>query len=95
MLKAGILSDGELQVTDGGSPQGNISSPILSNIYGHYVIDLWFEDVVKKHALGAAKLFRYCDDIVICCDDARDGERITRALKGRLAKYGLELNLEK
>jgi len=95
MLKAGILSDGELRVTEEGSPQGNVSSPILSNIYGHYVIDCWFEDVVKKHALKPVKLFRYCDDIVICCDDAQDAERIKRALKGRLEKYSLELNLEK
>ena len=95
MLKAGLLSDGEFKMTDEGSPQGNVASPILSNIYAHYVIDCWFEEVVKKHTVKPVALFRYADDIIICCDDASDAERIKAALNGRLSKYSLELNLEK
>ena len=95
MLKSGILRNGELNMTEEGSPQGNVASPILSNIYGHYVIDCWLEDVVKKHASKPVALFRYCDDMVICCDDIHDAERIMRSLRGRLNKYSLELNVEK
>ena len=58
MLKAGLLSDGEFKMTDEGSPQGNVASPILSNIYAHYVIDCWFEEVVKKHTVK-----RLCPDL--------------------------------
>jgi len=95
MLKAGILSDGELQMTEEGSPQGNVASPILSNIYGHFVIDSWFEDVVKSHCIGRVELFRYCDDMVICCQLRTDADRIFKALEGRLAKAALSLNLDK
>lgn len=95
MLKAGILSDGELRMSDEGSPQGNVASPILSNIYGHHVIDCWFEDTVKRHCAGRVELFRYCDDMVICCQRRSDADRILTALEGRLSKYSLSLNLDK
>ena len=62
MLKAGVLSEGELTVSDEGVPQGSICSPILANIFAHYVIDEWFEDVVKRHGAGKVELFRYADD---------------------------------
>ena len=95
MLKSGIFKEGSFHVTDEGSPQGNVASPILSNIYAHYVLDMWFEDVVKKHVSGPVEMFRYCDDLVICCRYRNDGVRIQKALKGRLDKYSLELNDEK
>lgn len=95
MLKSGILREGEFQVTEEGCPQGNCASPILANIYAHYVLDVWFEDVVKKHVSGPIEMFRYCDDLVICCRFSRDGERILKALERRLAKFSLELNKEK
>jgi len=95
MLKAGVLSDGELKKTEEGSPQGSIASPILSNIYAHYVIDEWFAEVVKKAVQGKVEIFRYCDDMVICCRYQRDAERIKRALTKRLARYSLILNEEK
>lgn len=95
LLKAGVLRDGELSMTDEGSPQGNVASPILANIYAHYVIDVWFQDVVKLHVKGPVELFRYADDMVICCRFRSDAERIHRALAGRLEKYSLALNAEK
>ena len=95
MLKAGILSNGEFKMTDEGSPQGNVASPILTNIFAHYVIDCWFEDIVKKHVTKPVELFRYCDDMVICCDDPNDANRIMRALNERLRKFGLEMNQDK
>jgi len=95
LLKAGILKAGELEVDEEGMTQGSCVSPVLSNIYAHYVIDNWFEEVVKKHCKGEVKLFRYCDDAVICCRYEKDAERIKRALIKRLAKYNLQLNEEK
>lgn len=95
MLKSGILSDGAFRMTEEGSPQGNVASPILTNIFAHYVIDCWFEDVVKKHLKKPAALFRYCDDMVICCEDEEDAERVMVALNNRLKKFSLELNLDK
>ena len=95
MLKAGVLTEGELTVSDEGVPQGSICSPILANIFAHHVIDAWFEEVVKSHCKGQVELFRYADDGVICCQYAHDAERIVRALGKRLAKYKLKLNKEK
>ena len=95
MLKAGVLRNGELQKTDEGSSQGSVCSPILSNVYGHYVIDQWFDEVVKTHCRGRIELFRYCDDMVICCQFRDDAERVRRALTKRLAKFSLKLNPEK
>lgn len=95
ILKAGVLSKGEFRVTEEGSPQGNVASPILSNVYAHYVIDCWFQDIVKKHVRGPVELIRYCDDMVICCRYRRDADRIRKALEGRLEKYSLRLNMEK
>ena len=95
MLKAGILNDGELIVSDEGVPQGSVCSPILANIFAHYVLDSWFEDIVKHHCRGNVALFRYADDAVICCETARDAERIKAALVNRLSKYKLKLNEDK
>jgi len=92
MFKAGVLSEGELLVGDEGVPQGSICSPILANIYAHYVIDEWFQNVVKNHCRGRVELFRYADDAVICCGRHEDAVRIKVALGRRLAKFKLELN---
>lgn len=67
MFKAGILSEGELTVQDEGIVAGSCTSPVLANIFAHYVIDEWFEEVVRKHCKGAVALWRYCDDAVIAC----------------------------
>ena len=92
LFKAGVLSQGELRVSDEGVVQGSACSPVLANIFAHHVIDEWFEGTVKRHCAGEVALFRYGDDVVICCRYARDGERIRKALTGRLARFGLRLN---
>jgi group II intron reverse transcriptase/maturase len=95
LLKAGIFREGRFEVNEEGSGQGNIASPILSNIYAHYVLDTWLEDTVLQHTAREIKSFRYADDQVICCYYRSDSVKVLRALKGRLNKYGLELNAEK
>lgn len=92
MFKAGVLSGDELLVNDEGVPQGSICSPVLANIYAHFVIDKWFHDVVKSHCRGRVELFRYADDAIICCGRHEDAVRIKVALGKRLAKFKLELN---
>lgn len=92
MFKAGVLSDGELSISDEGVAQGSPCSPILSNIFAHYVIDEWFEHTVKNHCAGKVEMFRYCDDAVICCQREQDAKRIKKALGNRLGKFGLRLN---
>jgi len=95
MLKAGILSEGELVVSDEGVPQGSLCSPIFSNIVAHYVIDEWLEDTVKPLMKGNLKAFRYADDLVICFRYEEDAVRVKKALGKRLEKYKLKLNEEK
>lgn len=95
MLKAGILSEGDLVVSDEGVPQGSLCSPILSNIVAHHVIDEWLEDTVKPLMKGNLKVIRYADDLVICCRYEEDAVRVKKALGKRLEKYKLKLNEEK
>lgn len=95
MFKSGILANGELTVSEEGVVQGSPVSPTIANIFAHYVIDEWFEKVVKARCRGRVKLFRYADDAVICCQHASDAVRIRRALSKRLEKYKLKLNEEK
>ena len=95
LFKAGVLAEGELLVSDEGVVQGSLCSPVLANIFAHTVIDEWFEDTVKRHCAGHVALFRYADDLVICCRYERDARRIRTALGRRLAKYHLAMNEEK
>lgn len=95
MLKAGVLAEGELTVSDEGVPQGSLCSLIFSNIVAHHVIDKWIEDTVKPLMKGTVEAFRYADDLIICCRYAEDATRLRKALGKRLEKYKLKLNEEK
>jgi len=95
MFKAGVLSDGELSMSEEGVVQGSCCSPVISNIIAHYVIDTWLEETVKPLMKGMVKAFRYADDLVICCRYEEDAKRIRKVLGKRLTKYKLELNEEK
>ena len=95
-LKAGILEeDGEVIHPVTGTPQGAIISPILANIYLHYVLDIWFKGVVKKQSQGDGYICRYADDYVCAFKYKRDAERFYQKMRKRLKKFVLELSLEK
>lgn len=90
-LKAGVMEEGKLYASEEGVPQGGSISPILSNIYLHYALDLWFEKGFRRVCGGAARLIRYADDFVACFATRADAERFDRDLSTRLAKFGLEV----
>lgn len=95
-LKAGILeTDGQVLHPVTGTPQGGIVSPILANIYLHYVLDMWFEERVKTHCKGRVYLCRYADDFVCAFELESDAQRFYKVLPKRLAKFGLEVASEK
>jgi RNA-directed DNA polymerase len=95
-LKAGVLeTDGKIIHPITGSPQGGLVSPVLANIYMHYVLVLWFEKVVKKHCYGKAELFVYADDFICIFEDKRDSVRFYKVLGKRLEKFRLTLSAEK
>ena len=90
-LKAGVLEDGVVTPSEMGTPQGGSISVLLSNIYLHYVLDLWFERVAKPRLRGEAYLVRYIDDFVVCFQYRDDALRFQNALGKRLGKFGLTL----
>ena len=94
-LIAGMLEDGMFRATEEGSPQGGNISPILSNVYLHYALDLWFTRLFVKSCEGRARLIRYCDDFVVCFQRKSDAVRFRAELDGRLGKFGLEVAAEK
>lgn len=94
-LKAGYLEAGQYMKTEEGTPQGGNLSPILSNIFLHYVLDLWFEREWKPTLEGQGTLVRYADDAVCLMQKQADAERTHEALKERFARYELELHPEK
>ena len=91
LLKGGVMEDGLVTASEEGTPQGAILSPLLSNVYLHYTLDLWFERRFKKSCRGEAYLFRYADDFVTCFQYRDDAERFIRELKERLQEFHLEL----
>jgi group II intron reverse transcriptase/maturase len=94
-LHAGVLEDGNLTFPEAGTPQGGVISPLLANVYLHYVLDVWFEREVKPRLGGRAFLIRYADDFVIGFADEADARRVMEVLPKRFAKYGLTLHPEK
>ena len=95
MLKAGILEDGLVHPGKVGTPQGSILSPVLSNIYLHYVLDLWFQRRVQGSCRGEAYLFRFADDFLACFEFQSDADGFRAWLGERMEKFQLELAEEK
>lgn len=94
-LKAGVLEDGKWREVEMGTPQGGSISPLLSNIYLHYVLDLWFEKKIRGKLRRKARLVRYADDFVILFQNAEDMDEVKTLLTARLAQFGLTIAEEK
>ena len=94
-LIGGIMEGTELKESDRGTPQGGLISPVLANVYLHYVLDLWFEKGVKPRLRGEAYYVRYADDFLILFQYEEEAQKVLRALKPRLGKFSLELAEEK
>lgn len=94
-LNAGVLEGGELSYPADGTPQGGSISPLLSNIYLHYVLDLWFAEQIQPGCKGRSFLIRFADDAVMGFSRKEDAERLLSTLPQRMAQYGLSLHPEK
>jgi RNA-directed DNA polymerase len=94
-LNAGVLEDGSLMFPEAGTPQGGVISPLLANVYLHYVLDVWFERDVKPRLKGRAFLIRYADDFVMGFACESDARRVLEVLPKRFGKYGLTLHPDK
>jgi RNA-directed DNA polymerase len=91
-LKAGVLDEGVLRRNEGGTPQGGVISPLLSNIFLHHVLDEWFETVARPRLQGRCLLVRYADDAVMAFEDRASGMKVLEVLGKRLGRYGLTLH---
>jgi RNA-directed DNA polymerase len=94
-LKAGVLEDGIVTVSDKGTGQGSVISPLLANIYLHYVLDLWAERWRRREAAGDMIIVRYADDLVVGFEHEADARRFLDEMRERLGKYSLSLHPEK
>lgn len=94
-LKSGIMEDMKRYETDRGTPQGGLISPILANVYLHYVLDLWFKNVIQKNCKGKAYMVRYADDFVSCFEKEEEAREYYEALKKRLAKFRIRTSRRK
>jgi group II intron reverse transcriptase/maturase len=94
-LKAGIMESGNISYPDEGTPQGGIISPILSNIYLHYVLDQWFSEQIQSLLRGKSFMIRFADDFIMGFSDKSDAQRVMEVLPKRFAKYKLTLHPEK
>ncbi|MCK4700666.1 MAG: hypothetical protein KAT38_10040, partial [Bacteroidales bacterium] len=94
-LKAGILEGNQLSYPKDGTPQGGLISPLLSNIFLHYVLDEWFSEQIQPLLSGRSFIVRYADDFVLGFEKASDAERVMEVLPKRFGKYKLELHPEK
>ncbi|WP_270474529.1 reverse transcriptase domain-containing protein, partial [Holdemanella porci] len=84
MLKSGVMIEGKYEDTSVGTPQGGLISPILANVYLHYVLDLWFEKCIKKQLKGEAYLVRFADDFLIMFQYEREAQRVYEAIIRRM-----------
>src|SRR5450631_1413577 len=94
-LEAGVMEEGEWKDTEMGTPQGSVASPLLANIYLHYVFDLWVDVWRRKCARGDVVVVRYADDNVIGFQHLADADRFLMEFRERLKKFGLELHPDK
>jgi RNA-directed DNA polymerase len=94
-MNAGIMEDGAVHYPEEGTPQGGVISPLLSNIFLHYVLDEWLHETVFPLMKGKAFEIRYADDVLICFERERDARRVLEVLPKRLGKYGLEMHPKK
>lgn len=94
-LIAGIMEGTELLDSDRGTPQGGLISPVLANVYLHYVLDLWFEKAIKSKLRGEAYYVRYADDFLILFQYEKEAQTVLNTLRNRLGKFSLELAEEK
>jgi group II intron reverse transcriptase/maturase len=94
-LRAGVLESGEWKETDVGTPQGSTISPLLANVFLHYVLDLWVQHWRSRNARGRIVIVRYCDDFVMGFQYEADARRMLADLKERVEKFGLMLHEEK
>jgi group II intron reverse transcriptase/maturase len=94
-LSAGVAEDGSVSYPDSGSPQGGVISPLLANIYLHYVLDEWFERDARPRLAGQAHMLRFADDFVIVFSEVSDAHRVMEVLPKRFGKYGLTLHPKK
>jgi group II intron reverse transcriptase/maturase len=94
-LRAGVIEDGAWSASESGSPQGATVSPLLANVYLHYVVDLWVQQWRRRHARGEVIIVRYADDVVLGFQHPSDAERFRKDLADRLARFGLSLNADK
>src|SRR3954466_5788851 len=94
-LKAGILEDGTITVSDRGTGQGSVISPLLANIYLHYVLDLWAERWRRHEATGDMIIVRYADDFIVGFQHEADARRFLDAMRARLGAFALSLHPDK
>jgi len=94
-LIAGVMEGTERKESDKGTPQGGQISPVLANVYLHYVLDLWYEKVLRKNCKGEVYYVRYADDFLLMFQYENEARQVLEALKERLGKFGLELAEDK
>jgi len=94
-INVGVIEEGRLLISETGTGQGQVISPLLANIYLHYVLDVWFETVVKPRLRGEAYEIRFADDFILCFEYREDAERVLEVLTKRFQKFGLTLHPDK